>query len=130
LFSLAAGEDTGRKVISQYLGPHFSILYKIRESKDPLLNHRASPHLAVVDGRFKYIVSEDNQRELYNLVDDPGELHNIIKSQPDEAKRLADYLSDWLKKVPAYQPPKDESGMSPEILKILRSLGYIGDDEK
>ena len=37
-----------------------------------------SPMAAIVEGRLKLIISfEDGLRETYDLVDDPGELHDI-----------------------------------------------------
>ena len=41
---------------------------------------------------FKYIWASDGRDELYNLKIDPGELNNLIKSQPEKAKELKTIL--------------------------------------
>ncbi len=45
----------------------------------------------VYDGRFKLIRSQNDTDELYDLKDDPNELHNVIDAHPDVAARLLSY---------------------------------------
>lgn len=45
---------------------------------------------------FKYIWASDDRDELYNLKTDPGELNNLIKSQPGKAKELKSILMGYL----------------------------------
>lgn len=83
-----------------------------------------------VGARYKLIKSADGQRELYDLIADPGEQHNLIDELPDEAQRLSAYVRDWLEKTPAYaSPASGERLVSPEALEALRSLGYAGDGD-
>ena len=91
-------------------------------------DHRDHPQIAAQDGRFKYIASADEQRELYDLLNDPGELHNLIEARPAEAERLATTIREWLDAVPQYQPSQSDvvPVMDPETIKALRSLGYLG----
>ncbi len=51
---------------------------------------------SVRDGDFKYIWSSDGRDELYNIRDDPGELNNIIESEPEKASQLRALLSEQL----------------------------------
>lgn len=42
----------------------------------------------VVDGRYKLVWGSDGRHELYDLVNDPYELKNVIDQHPDQRKRL------------------------------------------
>ena len=47
---------------------------------------------------------EDGGLELYNLKDDIGEKHNLVKKYPEKAKKLLKMLEDWRAKVHAPIP--------------------------
>jgi arylsulfatase A-like enzyme len=123
----AMGNDRSRVVVTEYGGAR-DILERIRELDDAEVNHRAQPQVAAQDGRYKYIASADGQRELYDLVSDPTELHNVIDARPAEAERLARHLDQWREAVPVYQPshPDARPMMDPEVADALRGLGYLG----
>ncbi len=89
----------------------------------------ATPQVTVQDEEYKYTVSGDGMRELFHLAVDPGELDNLIESHPAETQRLADYLAAWLNAVPMRMPsrPGAMDDLDPEFLKVLRSLGYVGE---
>jgi len=62
--------------------------------------------------------------ELYNVSVDPGELVNLIDAEParaDELRRELERFNGFVRK------PFGEA-RDPEVLKRLRSLGYIGND--
>lgn len=89
---------------------------------------------AITDGQFKYIyslpescVNNGQTEELYNLVDDPKETNNVIKTNKKEAESLKnkmfDYLSDYnlpgdSKKSGVVEPDPDDD------VYDLNSLGY------
>jgi arylsulfatase A-like enzyme len=55
-----------------------------------ITGYHAGDDRCVRDETWSYIRSPGEQPdELYNLIDDPGEQHNLIDAQPDEARRLA-----------------------------------------
>jgi len=79
---------------------------------------------AVHDGRWKYIhhLQRPDESELYDLLNDPKELHNLAGDQPEELGRLRGELMQH----PFLPGGKEgKSSMSAEDLERLRSLGYV-----
>ncbi len=59
--------------------------------------------LGVREGRYKYIFDyDDNAEMLFNMQDDPGELHNLAASEPDYCLELRRRLRDWTLFQPGY----------------------------
>jgi arylsulfatase A-like enzyme len=51
---------------------------------------------AIRSGGYKLIYREaDSQMELYDLLSDPGERHNLAEDRPDLASALRDELGRW-----------------------------------
>jgi arylsulfatase A-like enzyme len=70
------------------------------------------PSGAVRAGDYKLIEwYEDNSVELYNLRDDMGERHDLVKEMPEKAAELRSVLSRWRRqmkaKMPALEPRAD-----------------------
>jgi len=83
--------------------------------------------ISAYDGPWKYIRSSNGQRELYNLVDDPDELSNQLVASPAETARLDAAINDWIAKTPvAKEVPSAGGGAKGDVLRKLKSLGYIG----
>lgn len=74
-------------------------------------------------GNWKYIELPEGKRELFNLADDPKELHNLCTTFPKRADMLAARLTEWerLYKEPDAPPPV----LSEEDIRKLKSLGYL-----
>ena len=53
---------------------------------------------------------KDHQLELYNIVADIGEQHNLSKENPEKTKELAKKLGEYLRSVDAQRPVFKESG--------------------
>ena len=73
-------------------------------------------------GRWKYFEAvEDPKRELYDLMNDPGEYNNIAHQKPDEVLALSSMIKKWKD-----MRTRDwaEAKLSPEDEEALRSLGY------
>jgi arylsulfatase A-like enzyme len=73
---------------------------------------------------WKEAGSEQLIKELYDLVADPGETHNLYDEHPDFATHLDSVLTVWIAPEglhPARIPSARESGR----WRILRSLGYV-----
>jgi arylsulfatase A-like enzyme len=51
---------------------------------------------------FKYIWNSNGRDELYNIHEDPGELHNIIAASPEVAEELKERLRTWLNSFEGY----------------------------
>lgn len=49
----------------------------------------------LVDGSWKTLVDEDGVEELYNLAEDPHELHNLVDEFPERVQVARERLEDW-----------------------------------
>lgn len=77
----------------------------------------------------KYIWASDDRHELYDLADDPGELHNLVTTRADRAAELDALLAEQvaafaepLRSIRARPPSRDHQTR-------LENLGYAGTDE-
>jgi hypothetical protein len=75
-------------------------------------------------GRNKLILRSDGQRELYDLVADPGETINLAASQPDLADILQERLHSVVGDGPAGSPDRQPRGLD-AVADRLRALGYL-----
>ncbi|MBN1222090.1 MAG: sulfatase-like hydrolase/transferase, partial [Candidatus Aminicenantes bacterium] len=91
------------------------------ETYFPLLSNGWSPLKSIRTQRYKYI--EAPVPELYDVVDDPEELTNIINKKPEKAKDLAARLKKFEEKYASEKTPS-RSSLSFEEREKLRSLGY------
>jgi len=63
------------------------------------------PGAAVRDGDWKLIAFyEQDKYELYHLANDPGEQHDLAKTNPDKTRELKQQLSNWQAKMKAKMP--------------------------
>jgi arylsulfatase A-like enzyme len=69
-------------------------------------NHGAqSPGGAVRYGDYKLLEYYENGTiQLFNIKDDPGEQHDLSKSEPKKAEELKEMLHKWRKSVDAVMP--------------------------
>ena len=72
-------------------------------------------------GKWKYILDKNGQSELYNLLEDPLEMQNLI----DEEKELAGLLDARIKSLIDGKDDKGEQSLSEETKEKLKSLGYL-----
>lgn len=77
---------------------------------------------AVLRGKWKFILSTNGRRELYDLSTDPGETRNLADSEPRTAAELQALLTAWQKNL---APVSGRSGLDNDTVNRLRSLGYI-----
>jgi arylsulfatase A-like enzyme len=88
-------------------------------------NQGGAPGAAIRRGKYKLIEwFEDNQIELFNVVDDIGEQNDLSKSMPELVASLREDLHAWQKRVNAKFPiqngtyqPKSPSGRAAERKK-------------
>ncbi|MFH1755189.1 MAG: sulfatase/phosphatase domain-containing protein, partial [Candidatus Latescibacterota bacterium] len=78
-----------------------------------------------MDGEWKFIrrPAIAGKDELYRLTSDPGELVNLISSHPEQAGRLQRELD----RFNGYVDKPFGEALDPDVLKRLKSLGYVGD---
>jgi arylsulfatase A-like enzyme len=84
---------------------------------------RFDQHLRSVekDG-WKLIQAEKHEFELYDLAQDPNELHNQASARPELVSALQ---ALWTTPLEPAEKDRTLSEASPEILERLRSLGYV-----
>ncbi len=69
------------------------------------------PHSSVRCGRWKlYYFYSDRRWELYDLDADLEESHDVLDQHPDQARRLASLLANWLQNVDAQLPVEKATG--------------------
>jgi N-acetylgalactosamine-6-sulfatase len=60
-----------------------------------------SPRLALRDREWKFLMNPTmNRVELYNIVEDPGEVDNLAVENPDLVKKYTDYILAWHRTLP------------------------------
>ncbi len=70
--------------------------------------------------------------ELYDLKEDPGELHDLSQERPEDVERLKGLLQEEQARIEEARKdarPIRTQGFDPDEWKILRDLGYVGEDE-
>ena len=102
------------------------------ETYFPYLSNGWSPLKAVRTERYKFIKAP--KPELYDLLDDPHELKNIVKEKARIAKEMGDRLEE-LERMFSSEEASPKRTLSFEEREKLRSLGYVdffeeGDLEK
>ena len=76
---------------------------------------------------WKFIASFQGGRQLFNLVDDPGETKNLTNSAPDVADKMERVLARELATAitDSRHITKCTAQVSPVVLERLRALGYV-----
>ncbi len=75
-------------------------------------------------GRWRLIVSDRGEAELYDLTSDPDESRNLAAEQPQRVAALEQRLHDWAGSSPT-RSPLDPPALDEETRESLRSLGYL-----
>jgi arylsulfatase A-like enzyme len=75
-------------------------------------------------GRYKLIVSDRGEPELYDLDADPEETEDLTAAHPEIVSELAAELSKWVD-ARAAAAGSEAPEMDAETLENLRSLGYL-----
>ncbi|HLI84130.1 MAG TPA: sulfatase-like hydrolase/transferase [Bryobacteraceae bacterium] len=78
---------------------------------------------AVYSWPYKFITSTNGRRQLYDLSADPNETHDLLRTDPREAKQLNADLRAWVKTFPGHSRQKLQ--LNPEAIQRLKSLGYV-----
>jgi len=85
--------------------------------------HGWAPLCGVRTPEWKYIKAP--KPELYNLVTDPGETHNVIEENSERAQALAEEVEMW-QPFADMENPDSENALSSHEVRVLESLGYVG----
>lgn len=79
---------------------------------------------SIVQDGWKYVMAP--KPELYHLDEDPGEIRNLVESEPERAKAMLWTLRNYVDQSSAAAVEADAYEPSPEEQEILASLGYVG----
>lgn len=88
------------------------------------LQYGWAPLYSLRTNQYKYI--EAPKPELYNLVQDPGELVNIIDQFPKMAENFKQLLTEFIKTSSQAAIKPETVQLDKETIKKLASLGYLG----
>ncbi len=102
--------------------------------RHPILVEGRTPHefnaevggdwFALIEDGWKYAWSTGGEHQLFNLTDDPRELHNLFVHYPEHARTMADTLHEYLAELP--QPgPQAAVPIGKGMQARLKSLGYL-----
>ena len=86
--------------------------------------------MSLSDGEYKVIWnSKDDARELYHLVTDPGEGHNVAEEEEEKARELQSQAEELIL-IPEPEPFRYKSRpkaitIDEKLFSRLRALGYI-----
>lgn len=93
------------------------------ETLSPRLSHGLGEIRALFDGDYKYL--HGPIKELYDLEKDPGELTNLVDSEPDVAARMRSKLEAYLEEN-ATSGAAQQVAIDEETERRLMALGYLG----
>ncbi|GJM20927.1 MAG: hypothetical protein DHS20C15_08420 [Planctomycetota bacterium] len=103
--------------------PHFSEQALIKRSGKRLDPYEFGSMLAVVHQGWKLLRQPSGVEVLFDLRNDPGEVHDRSQQEPELHARLAALLDEWLERHPVSDSGPVE--LSEERLRELEELGYL-----
>lgn len=81
---------------------------------------------AIIDYPWKYIYNLKTHRaELFDLDEDPGERHNLVKKERKRAEMLHGRLAEWLRQARPRWPDAPKVKLTPDDILKLQHMGYI-----
>jgi arylsulfatase A-like enzyme len=83
------------------------------------------PFWAIRERQHKYLLRANGAEELYDLVLDPYERHNLAATQPAVARALKERLLAWKTAASAGGVRAADYAMDQETRRHLESLGYL-----
>jgi hypothetical protein len=100
------GEDASAALFGQTMVRRKPLFWEYGRNTNafgfPGIAQNRSPNVAVRDGAWKLLVYADGTgAELYDVVRDPNETHNMIGEQSDTSNRLTRAALEWRKSLPA-----------------------------
>jgi arylsulfatase A-like enzyme len=75
--------------------------------------------------KLKYIWKSNQEHELYNLIDDPGESLNLFSNESRWAQEMHEKLESWLHSIDDHKIEVGEATYDQMMVERLRELGYV-----
>lgn len=113
---------SGHSLIGLIQGKNFPRRGVYGETDEPFLESGWSPLRSLTTEKWKYI--RTSSIELYDLVSDPSEKHNLAANHADQTQLLEKQLADLEQSLTRHQGAAVR--LSPEEQRRLASLGYLG----
>jgi arylsulfatase A-like enzyme/Flp pilus assembly protein TadD len=116
---------SGRSLAPALTGKALTDEPTFAESLTPLIHYGWSDLRALRDGRWKYILAP--RPELYDLDQDPDELHNLADEEPKRARAYRSGIEQQLRLEQAARPGAESAtaALPPDMLEKLGALGYV-----
>jgi len=74
----------------------------------------------------KYHFIDAPRPELYDLTNDPGELHNLFHEKKAVSGEMRAKLVDMIREYSAGKEMAEKTGLDPALMERLKALGYAG----
>ncbi len=113
----------GRSLARACRTGHAPVLPVYGETEYPRLAFGWASLRSLADDRWKYIDAPDP--ELYDRQDDPRELKNLIKDQPDVAARMRRDLLELVADMKSSAYAAQQMELSGDLVERLATLGYV-----
>jgi arylsulfatase A-like enzyme len=125
----AAADPDGGFVFTEGVPPQ-NVVNLLQRRRPELLRDRNCDQTrrAVLNNEHKLITTGDGDAlELYRLIDDPSESHNLHTVAPDEARALHHHLHTFVTQASTNAPVAEqvEDDTDDDLRRRLRDLGYI-----
>jgi len=111
-------------LVRSFAGKEVPTLYSYMETLHPKINMGWAEFRGIRTNRWKYIRAP--KPELYDLVQDPAEINNVIGNHPTEVQELERELNAIIGAGQTQKAEKVEtSALDQRTMQQLKSLGYL-----
>lgn len=111
-------QEIRHPIISEhYVGPNYKNTY----------NGRFYERLtSLIEENYKFIFSESNRHEMYDILKDSDEVNNLIEADKEKSNNLLTAIEDWKHSVEVKDLDQESlPDLNEATLRDLRALGYI-----
>ncbi len=92
------------------------------------MRHCDQTRYGMWNGQYKLIQTSDEDVELFNVVDDPQEEHNLRATQPEQVETIQKRLHTFMNHLNTPETAEDETSEEfddPQVYRRLHDLGYL-----
>ena len=80
---------------------------------------------AIFQDDYKFLWNSEHRHMLFDLAADPKESNNLVRQQPQRAKRMIAELNNYVEGLPAPDTAAPDQVIDQETLDALKGLGYV-----